>query len=297
MSTTLWRDSVKSTEPFEDAEYVEPVIADAPFTTRFEWITPDRAKYLLSQRLDIATLQGGGEGLVVHGNRNVNYARVQRYLTEMEGDFWEPTHQGIALDQEGRLIDGQHRLWAIIISGTTQKMMVSEGVSRDTFYLLDQGFSRNASSFLTGKYAGARAALVRSLIRLIELDGHLALSTIVGPQYPAHTLLGFLDANPSVQSYGEAYAALAEKCGRKFPGTSAGGLLFAGYLVGEDNWGQWWEDVENAAWHKAPEDTKHPVTALVNSQPTSGNMTARNHLRAAIAADLFRRGARVPGTA
>ena len=38
---------------------------------------------------------------------------------DMKAGHWRLTHQGIAFDPAGVLIDGQHRLWAIVESDTT----------------------------------------------------------------------------------------------------------------------------------------------------------------------------------
>ncbi len=46
----------------------------------------------------------------------------------MRKGHWAVTHQGIAFDTNGNLIDGQHRLEAIRISGVSVKIMVTTGV-------------------------------------------------------------------------------------------------------------------------------------------------------------------------
>jgi len=46
-------------------------------------------------------------------NRPINQAHVNRLAKEITAGRWQLTHQGIAFDTKGILIDGQHRLWAI----------------------------------------------------------------------------------------------------------------------------------------------------------------------------------------
>ena len=47
-------------------------------------------------------------------NRVVNPAHVDRLVRDMKAGRWYLTHQGIAFDTHGLLVDGQHRLWAIL---------------------------------------------------------------------------------------------------------------------------------------------------------------------------------------
>lgn len=58
------------------------------------------------------------------------------------------THQGIAFDITGRLIDGQHRLHAIILAGVPIQISVTRGCSASSFSILDRGSSRSASDIL-----------------------------------------------------------------------------------------------------------------------------------------------------
>lgn len=63
-------------------------------------------------------------------NRNVSSAVVRKYAADMSAGKWTLNHQGIAFDRDGTLIDGQHRLMAIIQSGATILMLVTHGADR-----------------------------------------------------------------------------------------------------------------------------------------------------------------------
>jgi len=65
-----------------------------------------------------------------HGNRVLRERLVLQYATDMEAGRWRLTHQGIAFDEHGVLLDGQHRLEAIVLSGCTVPMLVTLGVKR-----------------------------------------------------------------------------------------------------------------------------------------------------------------------
>jgi hypothetical protein len=58
-------------------------------------------------------------------NRYLNQSRVSYYAKQMSMGAWQETHQGILLGKDMRLIDGQHRLSAVVKSGVTVRMMVT----------------------------------------------------------------------------------------------------------------------------------------------------------------------------
>ncbi|GAB6901985.1 ParB N-terminal domain-containing protein [Kineosporia succinea] len=60
-------------------------------------------------------------------NRPLNRARVDQYAGDMEAGRWRRTKSVISVDRDGHLIDGQHRLTAVILSGSTQEFIVSRG--------------------------------------------------------------------------------------------------------------------------------------------------------------------------
>jgi len=56
---------------------------------------------------------------------------------------WIVTHQGIAFDENGLLVDGQHRLLAIIDSGRAVDCMVTRNLSTSVFSVTDGGIARS----------------------------------------------------------------------------------------------------------------------------------------------------------
>ncbi len=57
-------------------------------------------------------------------NRKLVDAHVERLAREMKADRWRLTHQGIAFSTNRVLLDGQHRLWAVVLSEATVPMRV-----------------------------------------------------------------------------------------------------------------------------------------------------------------------------
>jgi len=82
-------------------------------------------------------------------NRRLRKRVVDRYANDMSQGRWRLTHQGIALDETGALIDGQHRLAAIVRSGVTVQMLVVRGVPRESQLDMDQHAKRGADDALS----------------------------------------------------------------------------------------------------------------------------------------------------
>ena len=77
-------------------------------------------------------------------NRPVMRATVHSYARQMRNGTWNLTHQGIAFDEAGELIDGQHRLNAIIEANIPVTMNVTYNVHRlpGEVFTIDMGRKR-----------------------------------------------------------------------------------------------------------------------------------------------------------
>ena len=89
------------------------------------------------------------------------------------GEF-QFTHQGIAFDTNRVLIDGQHRLAAIVQSGIAVTMMVSWDAPPESFQALDIGQKRSVS-FLINKPSYI-VSVSRALLAIAAGDIHARLS-------------------------------------------------------------------------------------------------------------------------
>lgn len=77
-------------------------------------------------------------------NRAISQRRVRLYADMMQRGDWYQTNAGIAIDDHGQLIDGQHRLLAVIHSQTPVEMLVVENVPHKAQIVLDQPLIRRA---------------------------------------------------------------------------------------------------------------------------------------------------------
>lgn len=99
--------------------------------TKVETVTPNKAKKLLSEN----TI-----------NRPLSKKRVEHYASLMEGGKWKLTHQGISIADDGTIIDGQHRLHAIIECNLPIDINISYGAEKETFKYIDVGYTRTTSN-------------------------------------------------------------------------------------------------------------------------------------------------------
>jgi hypothetical protein len=104
-------------------------------------VTPEMAKLLLKQNSN---------------NRRLTQANVDFLASQIVRGDWKLTHQGIAVSESGRLLDGQHRLAAVIKAGVPAQMMLTAGLPDDIFDVLDIGRARRASDVLS--IAGAKSS-------------------------------------------------------------------------------------------------------------------------------------------
>lgn len=82
------------------------------------------------------------------GNRPLRKSHVRALADAILRDEWKTTHQGIAFATGGALLDGQHRLHAIVESGRTVSMVVARNVDANSFAAMDIGAKRSISDAL-----------------------------------------------------------------------------------------------------------------------------------------------------
>lgn len=110
-------------------------------------------------------------------NRPMSDDVVAAYARDMHNGAWVATNQGIAFNDADHLIDGQHRLAAVIMCGRTIKMMVTfglpskiEGSEMTTMDAVDRGRTRSVADQLKiqhGLKSGSAIAAIAASIGAI----------------------------------------------------------------------------------------------------------------------------------
>jgi hypothetical protein len=103
-------------------------------------------------------------------NRNLRKSLVSQYARDMTNGKWRLTHQGVAFNCDGTLLDGQHRLKAIVESGVTVQMLVARGVDSKNQLVMDDHAKRSAGDALTlargERVTATEVAIVRAAVEL-----------------------------------------------------------------------------------------------------------------------------------
>lgn len=81
-------------------------------------------------------------------NRNVSNTNLSNLVRAMEEGRWHQDGSPIKFDTRGQLIDGQHRLFAVVQTGMPQTFLVVWGVTPDAMTTLDTGKARNRADVL-----------------------------------------------------------------------------------------------------------------------------------------------------
>lgn len=81
-------------------------------------------------------------------NRELRESRVNYFIGEIKAGRWRLTHQGIAFGSNRVLLDGQHRLWAIALSGASVPALIVVNVPPDSLEAIDVSM-RSVADILT----------------------------------------------------------------------------------------------------------------------------------------------------
>jgi len=123
-----------------------------------EMITPQRAKDLLATNHQ--------------NNRKIKPQVVQSYKRQMQKGLWKTnTGEGIKIASTGKLINGQHRLKAIIELNQPVEMLIFTGIPEESMTCIDDGVKRNLTDamLINGKAVPNQMAVNGALSCLMAL--------------------------------------------------------------------------------------------------------------------------------
>lgn len=112
-------------------------------------------------------------------NRALSKSRVRAYAADMVAGQWHLSDQPISFDEEGRLVNGQHRLEAVILSRKEVNFLVVRGVAKEAMLVIDSGKRRTTDEQfrITGRqWPRGAGATVRRIHQGIEYRAARALT-------------------------------------------------------------------------------------------------------------------------
>lgn len=157
-------------------------------------------------------------------NRNVRLNRVEEYAADMEAGDWKVNGESIILDADGNLIDGQHRLLAILFAGKSIQSLVVEGVETTAKSTIDTGMKRSLADVLKMQGENNVHSLAAAVTMAFRWEhGGLRDHT---PATRAQAL-NWLEENPAIRDALKLAAPITIKPLRMPPSIAAPLLFFA----------------------------------------------------------------------
>lgn len=132
-------------------------------------------------------------------NRIIRKAVVEAYARDMAAGKWRLSGEAIKFTPEGVLLDGQHRLHAIIKADVPVWMLVVRGIDSGAQEVMDTGAARSAGDALrlrgdTGNYTNLAAA---ARMAIIYESGRLR--SMATEKITHSEILAFIDANSDLR--------------------------------------------------------------------------------------------------
>jgi hypothetical protein len=131
-------------------------------------------------------------------NRRVRENAVLGYARDMESGNWAENGEAIKFAADGTLLDGQHRLHAVALSGATVPMLVVTGLKNATQETMDDGRKRSVADALTLR--GEHNAVQLAAITRRAYMWRQGVYRNTGALPPTNTeCLNFLESNPRLR--------------------------------------------------------------------------------------------------
>lgn len=122
---------------------------------------------------ELVTPQTAESWLAVNeANRPLRRSSVSRLADDMEAGLWIETNpQPLIFDPSGALIDGQHRLQALVKSGRSISFWVARNVPRPTQLVIDDHIRRQVHDFAKWEMPGHNLTGKHVAIARVMMDG------------------------------------------------------------------------------------------------------------------------------
>jgi len=129
-----------------------------------------------------------------HSQRRLKQANIDRLTHAIKSGQWRETHQAIALNRDGIVIDGQHRLTSIVAVGQTVRVTIARDVDDETFDVIDTGIVRSPYDVLTLAGFTNAAKLAAALRTMLVYDAVVGSTDTFGTHRPKFTSADILVA-------------------------------------------------------------------------------------------------------
>jgi hypothetical protein len=164
-------------------------------------------------------------------NRSLRPSVVDRYARDMKEGNWTVNGETIQVADDGTIINGQHRLAAVIQSGITIRFFIVTGLPITAQDTIDRNAPRNIADALRMRHESNTNVLAGAISNAIVLTSG---TPTTGEWWPSTTeALQFLEAHPNVR----ASAVVGDRIGRalRTPAVSAAACHFVFSEIDEED--------------------------------------------------------------
>jgi len=132
-------------------------------------------------------------------NRRTRTGKIDQYARDMTAGNWHSSV--LRFDRDGKLVDGQHRLWAVVVSGSSQVFYVERGVSPEAIRTIDSGLVRTGGDVLSimGEANATTLASAIRYARWFEKNPGFAPSSQTRDPFSPDELVAYLRDNPGIR--------------------------------------------------------------------------------------------------
>lgn len=159
-------------------------------------------------------------------NRPLSPTHVDFLAQQMKSGQWLFDGQAIRLRGDGHLLDGQHRLQAVIESDTVQQFLIVSGIDGEAFKVMDTGKKRNAGDIFSinhidypNESAGATRLAMEFRKNGWKKDGR-------GNRISTTDLIEFYEAHPRLGKLVPKACKWSKEFSRVLPASQIAGLWF-----------------------------------------------------------------------
>jgi len=168
-------------------------------------------------------------------NRNINRQNIDKYARDMKAGKWRLNGETVIFADNGRLLDGQNRMHAIIKAGVPVQMLVVGNIPSDAMSSIGTGKSRNFANVLQID-GHANSHSLQTLVRraLLWKAGYRTNSGNFKPTNAE--MLDFLEKHPDLEFSAEIAGQLYGRTLLPRSVVSLSHWLFASIDAGEATW-------------------------------------------------------------
>lgn len=224
-------------------------MATAKPDVTIERITPKKAEEYLGHNIK---------------NRNIRRRDVDAIARDMKSGDWDFNGESIKFDTDGSLSDGQHRLLAIVESGTTQQMVVVRNIRPEAQDSIDTGAGRKLHDVLKlrGEVHGPSLAAALRLVTLWKNGYRSVNGANFRPTNPQ--CLATLDKHPELRDHTRQAVLVANNC--DLPGSVAALCIWLFNNIDSEDCAHFFERLSSEVGHVKGDPIYELRRTLANSR-------------------------------